>query len=49
VAANWQRSGSKGRRPKPLDRPGDKARKRIGTGKMTLSEARVFFDRVNRA
>lgn len=49
-AANWQRGGGKGKRPRPVPRPGeqDKGRKRFGTGRMSLDVARTFFERVNR-
>lgn len=50
-AANWQRSGRKGGKPKPVPRPGDekaKAGKRFGTASMPLDEADEFFARVNR-
>jgi hypothetical protein len=48
-AANWQRGGGKGRKPAPVPRPGDESRgKKLGTGRMSVAEARVFFDRVNR-
>ena len=49
--ANWQRTGKKGGRPKPIVRPGDepaKNEKRFGTASMPLDEAQAFFDRINR-
>ncbi|MBW3663576.1 MAG: DUF5361 domain-containing protein [Actinobacteria bacterium] len=49
-AGNWQRGGGKGRRPKPVARPGEKPKdqRRFGTGKMSLSQAQAFFARINR-
>jgi len=43
-AANWQRSGGKGRRPRPTSRPGDGSRERLGsrtTTRMTPAEMRA--------
>ena len=52
AAGNWQRGGGKGRRPKPIPRPGDedstKTSKRFGTGRLPLDQAQTFFDRINR-
>lgn len=49
--ANWQRTGKKQNRPKPIPRPGveDKTRRTFGTArKMTLDEAHAFFTAKNR-
>lgn len=45
-AANWQRAGGKGQRPKPVPRPTDKTQqlgRRIGGTSVPLSEARRLF------
>jgi len=45
-AANWQRGGGKGQRPKPIERPGDHAAKdtkRWGTP-VPLAEGRRILD-----
>lgn len=49
-AANWQRGGGKGKRPKPVTRPGveDTASRRLGTGKIPLADAKAYFDRIDR-
>jgi hypothetical protein len=46
ASANWQRGGGKGRRPKPLPRPGmqDASTKRFGTV-VTIEEARKRWPR----
>lgn len=38
--ANYQRSGCKGSKPRPLERPGPKKKPSIGGGRMTLTQAR---------
>ncbi len=40
AGANWQRAGGKGRRPKPIDRPGAQPanRQRMGTQSIPLDE-----------
>ena len=50
ASGNWQRGGGKGKRPKPIPRPGseDEGSRTLGTGRMTMPEAKVFFDRINR-
>lgn len=50
-AANWQRAGSKGRRPQPLPRPGVTGRdsERIGgSTTYTVDEMRELLDRHSR-
>ncbi len=43
--ANWQRSGGKGTRPKPMDRPGQKraGERKLGTAR-PLDEIRALLD-----
>ncbi len=44
-AANYQRGGGKGTRPKPLPRPGVGPKKdRLGGGSYTEDEVRAFLD-----
>ena len=41
AVANWQRSGrSRGRRPQPIERPGNRRTKRYGRAKYTIDEMR---------
>lgn len=50
-AANWQRGGGKGRRPKPVPRPGDKSRRRgrtLGTASLTPAELDALLARPRR-
>lgn len=45
---NWQRGGGKGRRPKPISRPGNERKKvtKIGGGTtMTMAQARAWLDK----
>lgn len=49
-AGNWQRGGGKGKRPKPVPRPGDRqARKIGGTTSVPLSKGKNIFERRNPA
>ncbi len=51
AAANWQRGGGKGRKPKPIPRPGDEPDMSVhsfGTASIPLADAKEFFDRINR-
>lgn len=51
-AGNWQRGGGKGKRPKPVERPGkdDQNKKTYGGSRtVPLDEAKEMFDRINRA
>jgi hypothetical protein len=50
ASGNWQRGGGKGKRPKPLPRPGetDAGARTMGTGRMTVQDAQTFFERINR-
>jgi hypothetical protein len=47
MAALWQRAGGKGRRPRPLERPGQaKARtRRLGHTNRSPAEVRAYLDR----
>lgn len=48
-AANWQRSGGKGRRPKPVPRPGrPKNERKLGSASMSIEEAARRFEQINR-
>ena len=45
---NWQRGGGKGKRPKPIPRPGGDRRRttKLGGGKqMSMTQARAWLDR----
>lgn len=47
-AANWQRAGGKGQRPKPVPRPGKTSKstgQRFGTAAVPLSQAVALFGR----
>lgn len=44
-AANWQRGGGKGQRPKPMQRPGSTKKKTYGGTPMSLEEAKRVFAR----
>lgn len=46
LAALWQRGGGKGRRPRPIERPGTKARThRVGRTQRSGAEVRAYLDR----
>lgn len=40
AVANWQRSGGKAHRPKPLERPGQQTKKRYGRHRYTPTQLR---------
>lgn len=46
--ANWQRGGGKGKRPKPIPRPGTQKEKRMGTTKRSQEEIRNYLSRLKR-
>src|SRR5690606_41495763 len=46
--ANWQRGGGKGKRPKPIPRPGTQKEKRMGTAKRSQEEIRNYLSRLKR-
>lgn len=43
AGGNWQRGGGKGRRPRPVERPGHNARRHFGRAR-PLSEVRHILD-----
>ncbi len=45
--ANWQRGGGKGRRPKPIPRPGDNEPQVITGGSYSVDELRAILDEQN--
>lgn len=51
-AGNWQRGGGKGRKPKPVPRPGveddSKQTRRFGSAKIPIEQAKARWDRINR-
>lgn len=45
--ANWQRSGGKGSRPKPIPRPGDKSRAKTYGNAIPIEDARRIIEARN--
>lgn len=46
--ANWQRSGGKGKRPKPIERPGRHGGRKWGTGRYSIEHMQRILDKANR-
>ena len=48
-SANWQRGQGKGKRPKPVTRPGRRpGHRRIGTGRYSIEHMQKILDRANK-